>query len=450
MKRILLLVSIILGVNVLFAQNTFTIGDLTYKPTTGNNVKVRSCSSSATSVVVPSTVDYNGMTYNVTCIGEDAFSWCTSLTSVEMPNTITSIESFAFYYTTALTSIVIPNSVTSMGWEVFYNCTSLSSVTIGSGITELSDGTFYDCNSIQNIICLGTVPPTLENSYVFPSSVVSTANLNVPCGALAAYSDASNLWGQLFAGRISEIAYTINAFANDSAWGSVELVSDCDAATLTATANNCYEFVSWSDGNTENPRVLTLTGDTEITAVFAQAELGSSITATICEGSSYSENGFETNEAGVYTQTLQTENGCDSIVELTLSIAPVYNEVIEATINAGETYTENGFNESETGTYVQTLQSEFGCDSTITLNLLVNASLMDVEGVEVSFYPNPTKANLSFNMMIEKIELMDLSGRMLMNFENANNINIESLPIGTYYLLLHLKDKAIMRKIVKQ
>ncbi|MEE1098136.1 MAG: T9SS type A sorting domain-containing protein, partial [Bacteroidales bacterium] len=245
-------------------------------------------------------------------------------------------------------------------------------------------------------------------------------------------------------------AYTINAFANDSAWGSVELVSDCDAATLTATANNCYEFVSWSDGNTENPRVLTLTGDTEITAVFAQAELGSSITATICEGSSYSENGFETNEAGVYTQTLQTENGCDSIVELTLSIAPVYNEVIEATINAGETYTENGFNESETGTYVQTLQSEFGCDSTITLNLLVNASLMDVEGVEVSFYPNPTKANLSFNMMIEKIEVIDLSGRMLMSFENANNINIESLPIGTYYLLLHLKDKAIMRKIVKQ
>ncbi|MEE1002116.1 MAG: leucine-rich repeat domain-containing protein, partial [Bacteroidales bacterium] len=147
MKRILLLVSIILGVNVLFAQNTFTIGDLTYKPTTGNNVKVRSCSSSATSVVVPSTVDYNGMTYNVTCIGEDAFSWCTGLTSVEIPNTITSIESFAFYYTTALTSIVIPNSVTSMGWEVFYNCSSLSSVTIGSGITELSDGTFYDCNS---------------------------------------------------------------------------------------------------------------------------------------------------------------------------------------------------------------------------------------------------------------------------------------------------------------
>ena len=55
-----------------------------------------------------------------------------------------------------------------------------------------------------------------------------------------------------------------------------------------------------------------------------------------------------------------------------------------------------------------------------------------------------------FNMMIEKIEVMDLSGRMLMSFENANNINIESLPIGTYYLLLHLKDKAIMRKIVKQ
>ncbi len=275
MKRILLIISIILCSNLVLAQNTFVVGDITYKPTTGNNVKVRSCNQSATNVVIPETVTNNSITYNVTCIGEDAFYWCTNLVSVELPNTITSIESYAFYYATALTSLVIPNAVTSMGWEVFYNCSSLASVTIGSGITELSDGTFYDCNALQNITCLATQPPTLENSYVFPN--VSNTTLNVACGSLDAYSDTTNLWGQLFAGRISEIIYTVNATANEESWGSVEVISDCESAKLTATANPCYEFVSWNDGNTENPRYIDLISDTSFIAIFAEIVDNSSL-----------------------------------------------------------------------------------------------------------------------------------------------------------------------------
>ena len=270
MRRILLIISIILCSNLVLAQNTFVVGDITYKPTTGNNVKVRSCNQSATNVVIPETVTNNSITYNVTCVGEDAFYWCTNLVSVELPNTITSIESYAFYYATALTSLVIPNAVTSMGWEVFYNCSSLASVTIGSGITELSDGTFYDCNALQNITCLATQPPTLENSYVFPD--ISNTTLNVACGSLDAYSDTTNLWGQLFAGRISEIIYTVNATANEESWGSVEVISDCESAMLTATANSCYEFVSWNDGNTDNPRYIDLISDTSFIAIFAEIE----------------------------------------------------------------------------------------------------------------------------------------------------------------------------------
>ena len=98
MKKILLIISIILCTNVVLAQNTFVVEDITYKPTTGNNVKVRSCNQSATNVVIPETVENNGITYNVTCVGEDAFYWCSNLVSVELPNTITSIESYAEFF----------------------------------------------------------------------------------------------------------------------------------------------------------------------------------------------------------------------------------------------------------------------------------------------------------------------------------------------------------------
>ena len=448
MKKILLIISIILCTNVVLAQSTFVVGDITYKPTTGNNVKVRSCSQSATNVVIPETVENNGITYNVTCVGEDAFDWCTNLVSVELPNTITTIESFAFYYCTALTSLVIPNAVTSMGWEVFYNCSSLTSVTIGSGITELSNGTFYNCNALQNITCLAVEPPTLSSSNVFQD--VSNATLNVVCGSLSAYSDTTNLWGQLFAGRISEIIYTVNATANDSTFGEVTVTSDCISAMLTATANSCYEFVNWNDGNTDNPRYIDLFSDTTLTANFSAKEFGLTITANICQGQTYNENGFEVSEAGTYTQTLQTENGCDSLVTLILSVNPNFDTTIEATINAGETYSEFGFNETETGVYTQTLQSEFGCDSTITLNLSVNASLLDTENAELSFYPNPTKDEITFSVRLDAVEVIDLSGKVLMKAENTEKINISALPAGAYYLKLHSNGKTITQKLIKQ
>ena len=270
---------------------------------------------------------------------------------------------------------------------------------------------------------------------------------------------------------------------------------------LTAIANACYQFVSWNDGNTNNPRSFTLTKDTTFTALFEEIEFNTPISATICEGSIYTENGFNVSEAGVYTQTLTSVNGCDSIVTLTLNVNPIYNTelsaticegqvytennfnvseagvytqtltsvngcdsivnltvsvnptfdtTINATINPGETYAEFGFNESEAGTYVQNLQTEFGCDSTITLVLSVNSSLLEAEIEEISFYPNPTDSKITFSLAIEKVEVIDLIGKVIFTFTNAKTINIESLPSGAYYLRLTNDEKTIMQKVIKQ
>ena len=59
---------------------------------------------------------------NVANIGEHAFYFCSSLTSIEIPNSVTSIGGCAFYGCSSLTSIEIPNSVTSIGECAFYGC----------------------------------------------------------------------------------------------------------------------------------------------------------------------------------------------------------------------------------------------------------------------------------------------------------------------------------------
>ena len=116
-------------------------------------------------VVIPSSVNYNGITYSVTSIGNYAFRLCTSLTSIEIPNSVTSIGDSAFNSCTGLTSIEIPNSVTSIGDDAFSWC----------DLTEIK--------------CWATTPPTIE-SYTFSNY---SADLYVPVGCKSAYHSA-NYW----------------------------------------------------------------------------------------------------------------------------------------------------------------------------------------------------------------------------------------------------------------
>lgn len=99
-------------------------------------------------VVIPESVTYENVEYNVSTIGKSAFSASSSLTSVTIPNSVTSIAESAFSGCKSLPSVTIPSSVTSIGTSAFSGCSGLTSVTIPNSVTTIGAQAFSSCNHL--------------------------------------------------------------------------------------------------------------------------------------------------------------------------------------------------------------------------------------------------------------------------------------------------------------
>lgn len=203
-------------------------------------------------VTLPESVTYNGKTYRVTSIGEYAFRDCTSLTSINIPNSITSISTYdtfkgcsgleelilnvsqidlwfnknttikkvilgedvkiigrlAFFGCSSLTSINIPQSVTSIGSSAFEDCSSLTCITIPNvnyiaektffgcknltsvnipkSVTSIGDDAFYDCRSLTSITIPKSVTSIGDDAFYGCSclyKVINNSNLPLSVGS---------------------------------------------------------------------------------------------------------------------------------------------------------------------------------------------------------------------------------------------------------------------------
>jgi uncharacterized protein YceK len=101
--------------------------------------------------------------------------------------------------------------------------------------------------------------------------------------------------------------------------------------------------------------------------------------ATICDGDSYTFGTQTLTTTGVYTETFISVTGCDSLVELTLTVNPIYNETAAATICNGASYIFGTQTLTTSGVYSETFTSVSGCDSIVELTLTVNASYNETE-----------------------------------------------------------------------
>ena len=194
-------------------------------------------------VAIPESVEYNGTTYSVTSIGENAFYGCESLTSATIGNSVTSIGDYAFYYCPGLTSVTIGNSVTSIGDRAFWGCSGLASATIGNSVASIGNYAFYYCSSLTSV--------TIPNSVT--SIGLAAFNKCTGLTSVTIPNSVTSIGGYAFEGCTGLTSVTIGngvesigeyAFAN-----CPELLDVyCYAENVPFTQSNAFE-----DSYPENP-----------------------------------------------------------------------------------------------------------------------------------------------------------------------------------------------------
>lgn len=196
---------------------------------------VVSVAASQTSIEIPSSVTYNGSTYNVVAIGNGTDSISTTLTtiilpssikkindralrgsrlngsvlaSINLPSSITSIGANAFQYCTSLTSFTLPNSVQTLGEYAFSDCTGLTSFSFGTvpGITTIPIGCFSGCTGLTSI--------KIDDNYI---TEIWSAAFNGCTKLTEAYITGGYTWYCYAGGREeywdNELITTPNSFA---------------------------------------------------------------------------------------------------------------------------------------------------------------------------------------------------------------------------------------------
>jgi len=185
MRHFLLACSLIGALGV--SAQTFMVDGINYKvvDADASTVSVEKKSPAYTgSVVIPSTVTNDNITYTVVAITQSttasttdgAFANCTGLTAVTLPETLVSIGNYSFNYCTSLTSLTIPQSVKTFGDGAFLYCSGLTSLVLPERAERLGINVFKNCNKLQSI----TIPEgitTLSKNAIQSMGALETVHL---------------------------------------------------------------------------------------------------------------------------------------------------------------------------------------------------------------------------------------------------------------------------------
>lgn len=153
----------------------------------GDNLQWELCGTTL-SITSPDPTQPASMTFS------DGIPWeaaAATITAVELPDNLTDIGLMAFSGCSALASIELPN-ITLIKDFAFQECIGLTEITLPSSLLEIKSYAFYGCSSLAKVTCLATTPPALSANDVFAGCDASLAICVPNETALAQYRKADN------------------------------------------------------------------------------------------------------------------------------------------------------------------------------------------------------------------------------------------------------------------
>ena len=234
------------------------------------------------------------------------------------------------------------------------------------------------CNNVPTVnlgpdisICLGdtvTLNPLVTN-YAFPGT---TFKWNTSTGL----SDSTIISPLFFPQVTSTFTFTTTLLDGCSAADQVKIKVPifiqspviCNGSSFTVNGHSYTMPGDYID-------TLSSAGGVCDSLIYTHLTVANNYTvsavSTICLGDSILLGGAYQTQAGVYVDSLQSVFGCDSAVTTTLTVNPSYNMFSSSEICQGDSTLFMGTYYHASGTYTNTLQTVNGCDSSFTLQLLV-------------------------------------------------------------------------------
>lgn len=238
-------------------------------------------------------------------------------------------------------------------------------------------------------------------------------------------------------------------------------ISHFDTLLVRYQVQPCYhlQVVTVNGDAVEDGTRMAVVGDVAILSGTQLESHSGTDRQVACESYTWIDGETYTSSTTSPQYTLSTTEGCDSVVTLNLTIGYPSHDTIAATIHQGESYNEYGFNENEAGVYTQSYVSQEGCDSTITLVLSVDPVGIDVVQLSsdmVQVVPNPTSGKIMVTwegLLAEQIKIVDMMGRTLLEAKGEGRdvqFDLSDYPSGNYLVVITSEKGTAIKKIVKQ
>ena len=307
---------------------------------------------------------------SVTSIGDYAFNGCTGLTSINIPNSVTSLSGFSGC--TGLTTINIPESVTRIGGSAFSGCSGLISIVIPEGVTSIGGNAFEDCSNLASITIPNSVTSVgtlafkgtawynnLPDGLVYIGKVVYGYKGTMPNGTEITINEGTiNI---IFGAFLNCSGLTSIAIPNSVTWIGGSAFSGCRGLTSISIPNS---VTSIELGTFEDCRNLTsIIIPNSVTSIASEAFSGcsnltsitipNSVTSIGSDAFNYCYNlisvtintespvGFSTVDGTFYNRanaTLYVPYGSKAIYEATNNYWKQFKEIVEMTpVQVGST-----------------------------------------------------------------------------------------------------------------